>query len=158
MPIDYREDLDQMQCGNPDCKHHHDDTIHIASKRCPHKNAGLEMGCDHAEHALFLICSLCQRPFLIAALAQHGRTLPYSGGEEPQRSWGWEDWDKISEGHPQTWIPACHPYSTDIRYDKTSGEIWISCRACYRTFRYAIANRPPANRPTPPPRRRAHAQ
>jgi hypothetical protein len=54
--------------------------------------------------------------------------------------WGYEDWDRLSEGHAYTWLKLCHPDETDIAYEKTTGEIYVRCRVCLKmNKRFAVA-------------------
>lgn len=62
-------------------------------------------------------------------------------GTEHVCVWGYEDFDRIADGNPQTWIhPKCHPDEIEIAYERATGEIHMRCRACDRTQRrFAVA-------------------
>jgi hypothetical protein len=120
----YREDMDQMRCDNPACTSC-SDVLHLHSS-CPHGDRHLDIGCHHPSHELVLACSACERVLWSWHLAQHGRHH-HDKGETELCTWGWEDWDKLAEGHEYTRFRMCHPESTEVIYVKARGEIQSLC-------------------------------
>jgi hypothetical protein len=87
-------------------------------------------------------CAYCQRIHVEIALIRIGMHLHDPAMLEDSEHaciWGYEDWDRMSNGHEQTWIPICHPEETDIAYEKATGEVYVRCRRCTRmSMRFAV--------------------
>jgi hypothetical protein len=140
--VHYREDMDPVRCDDPNCTSCVD-VLHIHSY-CDHGDRYLEFMCDHRRHLLAIACEVCAQAFWYWRLAKHGKPR----GDEPDTvppTWGWADWDKLSEGYEATSLRVCHPEETQITYIKALGVIEVRClRGCKHSngfLRHAIASR-----------------
>jgi hypothetical protein len=140
----YLEDMDEMRCGNPECTDCAE-ALHLHSG-CAHGDRHLDIGCYHPNHVLTLGCDRCRRVIWCWHLDEHGEHHHDEEGKPGSQpcTWGWSDWDAISEGHEYTRLPMCHP-NPEITHVKARGEVQVRCTLGYKhgsgNLRHAIRSR-----------------